>query len=82
MANKLYATDTGDEHSTMRQTNAVHAIGHIACELKDFDEITNSALTILQQRFHHPASQLDERIIEQFANILLTGVVSIFEQFF
>ena len=76
MANRLYPTDKGDQHTSMRQMNAVISIGHIACALKDMSVVTESALTILQQRFIHPPSQLDNNIIEQFSSILLTGVVS------
>ena len=76
MATNLYPTD--DQHTAMRQLNAVLAIGHIGCHLKDYEEITHNALTILQQRFYHPPSSLDSNIIEQFASILLTGAVSNF----
>ena len=74
MANKLYPTDKEDQHTSLRQINAVLAIGHIACALKE----TESALTILQQRFCHPPSKLDNNIIEQFSSILLTSEVCIF----
>ena len=75
MANRLYPTNKNDQHANMRQVNAVLAVGHVGCELKDFEGVTSSVLTILQQRFHHPPSPLDANIVDQFASILLTGKV-------
>lgn len=76
MANSLYPTTSGDQFQTLRQANAVHAISHVACSLKEFDNVTESALTILLQRFHHPPSPLDTIIVDVLTDILLTGVVS------
>ena len=78
MANRLYNKGMDDQYSDLRQMNAVAAIGYIGCNLEDITEVARSALTILQQRFNHPPSKLDNNIIEQFANILLTGKVSNF----
>lgn len=77
MSIHLYPRGNDDQHTSLRQMNAVLAIGHIACALKEIANVTESGLTILQQRFHHPPSQLDVNIIEQFAPILLTGVVRV-----
>ena len=77
MANILYQTSNADQYHDLRQKNSVRAIGHVACALKDIGDVTHSALTILQQRFHHPPSLLDGIIAAEFAQILLTGVVSL-----
>lgn len=79
MSIHLYPRGNDDQHTSLRQMNAVLAIGHIACALKEIANVTESGLTILQQRFHHPPSQLDVNIIEQFAPILLTGVSNCYQ---
>ena len=72
----MYQTTSTDQYDELRQKNSVHAIGHVACSLKDVEDVTESALTILQQRFHHPPSPIDSIIVKEFSEILLTGVVS------
>ena len=75
MANKLYHNEEGDQLSMLRQTNAVITLGHIVEEMNDIAGVPENVLTILQQRFCHPPSSLDSKIVDQFASILLTEAV-------
>lgn len=76
LALKLYPNEMEKGNSVLQQSNAIMAIGYISCTLKDMDNVTAASLTTLQQRFRRPpSSNLDELITEQFADILLTGLV-------
>ena len=76
MANQIYPTGKTDDNTPMRQRNAILIIGEIGVSMKEFRGAPEAAVTVLQQRFHNPATQLDSMMVEQFTKILLSCVVS------
>ncbi|XP_047123411.1 phosphatidylinositol 4-kinase alpha isoform X2 [Hydra vulgaris] len=72
MANQIYPTGKTDDHTPMRQRNAILIIGEIGVSMKGYNGAPEAAVTVLQQRFHNPATQLDSLMVEQFTRILLS----------
>eukprot|EP00794_Sanderia_malayensis_P007730 gene7730-8569_t len=80
VANRLYTTDENDNLSDLRHLNCVLSLGYVAVKMADIEGISESVLSILQQKFCRPPSHLDLKIIEQFTAILMTGNESCYEQ--
>ena len=78
VANRLYSANVDAKFSELTQINCILSLGYVAEQMADVKGVVESVLTILQQRFCHPPSQLDTKIIEQFAALLMTGQVSVF----
>ena len=76
VANRLYSHEKGETSQDLRQINCVVSLGYVAIEMNHVDGVLESVLSILQQKFCRPPSQLDAKIIDQFASLLLTGSVS------
>ena len=76
IANRLYSHEMGETSADLRQINCVISLGYVAIEMSHVEGVLESVLSILQQKFCRPPSQLDAKIIDQFASLLLTGHVS------
>ena len=76
VSNRLYSHEKEETLPDLRQINCIVSLGYVAIEMSHVDGVLESVLSILQQKFCRPPSQLDAKIIDQFASLLLTGHVS------
>lgn len=76
VANRLYSNEEGESMPNLRQINCVISLGYIAIEMSHVEGVLETVLSNLQQKFCRPPSQLDVKIIDQFASLVLTGHVS------
>ena len=76
VANRLYSNEKGEATPNLRQFNCIVSLGYIAIEMSHIEGVLESVLSILQQKFCRPPSQLDAKIIDQLSSLLLTGHVS------